>query len=131
MNYMLSFQADIDDGIWPVMVPKFLLQPVIENSILHGFRNQRDNWNIHMKACFDGDRILIRVADTGSGLMETEVQNINRRLNDFNFDSTTNNKGYALRKLSSGCLLYTSSIQCQKMISPAAQNLDIIKPYPL
>ena len=99
MNYMLSFHADIADDIWPVMVPKFLLQPIIENSILHGFRNQRDNWSIHMQAGFEGDRILIRVTDSGSGLMESEVQTINQRLNDFNFDAATNNKGYALRNI--------------------------------
>ncbi|MBQ6221191.1 MAG: histidine kinase, partial [Solobacterium sp.] len=99
MNYILAFHADIADDVWPVMVPKFLLQPVIENSIIHGFRNQRDNWKISIHAGFEEKRLRILISDSGSGLMETEVQDINQRLNDFNFESTTNNKGYALRNI--------------------------------
>lgn len=99
LNYKISFTYDIPHQIYGLSVPKFLLQPVIENSILHGFQNKRDQWRINITAKEEGDLITITVRDNGIGIHETALETLNRRMNDFNFEDNTVGKGYALRNL--------------------------------
>ena len=99
LNYKISFTYDIPQQIYGLFVPKFLLQPVIENSILHGFQNKRDEWRINITAKEEGDLITIIVRDNGIGIHETALEKLNRRMNDFDFEDNTVSKGYALRNL--------------------------------
>lgn len=99
LNYKIVFTYDIPQQIYGLSVPKFLLQPVIENSILHGFQNKRDEWCINISAKEEGDLITIIVRDNGIGIHETALETLNRRMNDFDFEDNTVSKGYALRNL--------------------------------
>ncbi len=99
LNYKIAFTYDIPQQIYGLSVPKFLLQPVIENSILHGFQNKRDEWRINITAKEESDLITIIVRDNGIGIHETALETLNRRMNDFDFEDNTVSKGYALRNL--------------------------------
>ena len=98
LNYKISFVYDISQQIYGLYVPKFLLQPVIENSILHGFQNKRDQWRISITAREEDELIKVIVRDNGIGIHETALETLNCRINDFNFEDTVS-KGYALRNL--------------------------------
>ncbi len=99
LNYMIAFTYDIPQQIYSLSVPKFLLQPVIENSILHGFKNKRDQWRINISAKEEDNLLTVIVRDNGIGIHETALETLNRRMNDFNFEDNTVGKGYALRNL--------------------------------
>ena len=99
LNYKISFTYDIPDSIYDLSVPKFLLQPVIENSILHGFQNKRGEWRINISVQDEGGWITIVVRDNGIGIHDTTLARLNRRMEDFNFEDNTVGKGYALRNL--------------------------------
>ncbi len=99
LNYMIAFTYDIPQQIYSLSVPKFLLQPVIENSILHGFKNKRDQWRINITAKEEDNLLTVIVRDNGIGIHETALETLNRRMNDFNFEDNTVGKGYALRNL--------------------------------
>ena len=47
---------------------KFLLQPLVENSLQHGLSEQGMNGTIHISATTDGTFLLISVEDDGVGL---------------------------------------------------------------
>lgn len=69
----------IPEEIKPYKIIRFILQPVIENSIIHGFRNTEINGSIEIDATIDGDNLLIIVSDNGIGLTEQQIM----RLNDY------------------------------------------------
>lgn len=98
LNYKISFKYDIPKEIYNLSVPKFLLQPVIENSILHGFQNKRGEWRITMSIKKENDWITISVRDNGIGIHDTDLEMLNHRMKDFNFEDNLS-KGYALRNL--------------------------------
>jgi len=67
----LRCEYDIDPDLGGVQVPNFILQPIVENSLLHGLKNKgyRGQVRISAEKAAEG-RMELRVADTGSGFAE-------------------------------------------------------------
>lgn len=99
LNYKILFSYDIPESIYDLSVPKFLLQPVIENSILHGFQNKRGEWRISISVKEDEGWVTLVVRDNGIGIHDGTLERLNRRVENFNFEDNTIGKGYALRNL--------------------------------
>jgi LytS/YehU family sensor histidine kinase len=49
-------------------VPSLLLQPLVENAILHGLQGLDRNGLVSIRSAVQGNRLLITVTDNGSGL---------------------------------------------------------------
>ena len=69
----LRCEYDIDPELGGVLVPNFILQPVVENSLLHGLKNKgyRGKVSISAQKATDG-HMEVCVCDTGSGFAEGE-----------------------------------------------------------
>ena len=61
---------------------KFLLQPIAENSILHGFRNQKGPFLIRVIARREGQALIIFVEDNGEGIPAEELVRLRQRLSN-------------------------------------------------
>jgi len=57
-----------DDAVLPVMVPSFLLQPIVENAIRHGAGARVSGGQVEVTAAREGSSVHIRVRDDGLGL---------------------------------------------------------------
>ena len=62
----VSVQAD--DDVLPMMVPGFLLQPLVENAIRHGVGPRLSGGHVSVTATRDRSTVRIRVRDDGVGL---------------------------------------------------------------
>lgn len=71
-------------------IPRIILQPLVENSILHGFRNREDGGEIELEIAGAGERWTISVRDNGNGMDEDEVRALFRQESE---------KGYAVSNL--------------------------------
>ena len=66
----LKYNCDIDPDLGDALVPNFILQPIIENSLLHGLKNKGYRGNVTVTAKKSNqkqDCIEIEVSDNGSG----------------------------------------------------------------
>ena len=64
----LTCEYDIDPDLGGVQVPNFILQPIVENSLLHGLKNKGYRGDVTISAQrTDEGRMEICVRDTGSG----------------------------------------------------------------
>lgn len=101
VNNKITFEYEIDERIHELLVPKFLLQPLVENAVIHGFKNKSDNWNITITAEKRGNIAEILVSDNGIGMSELELEklNIEIKMPIFEENVEKRNKGYALRNL--------------------------------
>ena len=66
-NNCLLYDFDIPEELLECRVPKLLLQPVIENSITHGYRTGQ-TLNIRVRAEHRGDALRFTVSDDGAGI---------------------------------------------------------------
>ena len=64
----LHCEYDIDPDLGGVKVPNFILQPLVENSLLHGIKNKGYKGRVTIAAqAVAGDKMEITIRDTGSG----------------------------------------------------------------
>ena len=71
-NYVL----DVPDRLLDCVVPKLILQPLVENAILHGL-NARDSGTVYIYAHSEGETLTIAVTDDGCGMPPEMVARIN------------------------------------------------------
>lgn len=64
----------IEEEVLECKVPKFFLQPLVENAIMHGFREVKQGGLIQIRAKREGDTIHFEVQDNGKGMDEEEIK---------------------------------------------------------
>lgn len=80
----LSCKYDIDPDLGGAEVPNFILQPIVENSMLHGLKNKGYKGEVEISAAKIGsDRFEIAVRDTGSGFTEDRKAEIDQMLSSY------------------------------------------------
>ena len=76
----VSLNYNIDKDTELVQVPRLILQPVIENCFLHGFNKYNKEGVILVETRKTGLDIEIRIEDNGTGIEESNLQQINKIL---------------------------------------------------
>lgn len=79
ISYALDLK--IQEEIRQAMIPKFTLQPIIENSILHGFfEDSPEEARILVAAREEGGLLHVTVTDNGKGISKHKEEELNRLL---------------------------------------------------
>jgi two-component system sensor histidine kinase YesM len=77
----LGFEIDVDPIILQKKMLKIILQPLVENSIYHGIKNNTGVGIIRIKGKIVEDRILLQVIDNGIGMTAESVQRMFEKTN--------------------------------------------------
>jgi two-component system, LytTR family, sensor kinase len=64
----IAVSVHVDDDLLDMMVPSFLLQPLVENAIRHGVAPRLSGGRVEVTAARDGSMLKLRVRDDGVGL---------------------------------------------------------------
>ena len=75
---------DIDPDLGAVQVPNFILQPLVENSLLHGMKNRGYRGEIEISVKRAGADMEICIKDSGSGFEEGMKAQIDKMLLHYN-----------------------------------------------
>ncbi|SHO52408.1 sensor histidine kinase [Anaerocolumna xylanovorans] len=76
---VIIFECNIDEIIMKYRIPHLLLQPIVENSILHGFGDLNEPGVISMTAIVAEDLLKIELIDNGKGLQGNTLDSILNR----------------------------------------------------
>ncbi len=66
----------IDEGVGKLMLPKLLIQPIVENSLIHGIAPMKGQGAILIKVYRENNFLRLRVQDNGIGLSEEKVKKL-------------------------------------------------------
>jgi LytS/YehU family sensor histidine kinase len=61
-----------------VLVPNFLLQPLVENAVRHGIAPHARNGHIKVAAAREPSALLLRITDSGDGVPEHRLTLLNQ-----------------------------------------------------
>ena len=70
-----SYEIDIDDACMEFIIPKLLLQPLLENSIKYGFQ-KKPRIHIRVQGWLGEDALYFTVEDNGGGVDETMLEQL-------------------------------------------------------
>lgn len=76
----LQFRIHISPEVKEKKILKFILQPLVENSIRHGLEEKIESGFISVSADIENQRIVLIVEDNGIGIPEEKLKKIQKRL---------------------------------------------------
>jgi signal transduction histidine kinase len=68
MGARLRYRIEADAAARAVRIAPMLLQPIVENAVMHGLEPKVDGGEIVLRVRLDGQAVRIEVADSGAGL---------------------------------------------------------------
>ena len=73
---IMSYQISVPGNMLDIMVPKLILQPLIENALYHGIKNRRGRGIINITGEMASGDILLRVKDNGAGMSPEHLEEL-------------------------------------------------------
>ncbi|WP_281889886.1 sensor histidine kinase [Paenibacillus sp. YYML68] len=72
---LFAYEIHIEDrSLLSLMIPKIIIQPLVENSILHGFKNREKGGYIYIRVERGHQELCLEVRDNGCGIDVEQVQ---------------------------------------------------------
>jgi two-component system sensor histidine kinase YesM len=66
---------DVDPSLLHIKIYKLILQPFVENALIHGFKNR--NNNLLQISIWAGEKVFIKIHDNGNGIKPEILEKIN------------------------------------------------------
>lgn len=95
LNLHIEYDPKEYEKIMNCRIPKLTLQPILENSIIHGTELKIGAGNLYIRFACTQDRLIICISDDGVGMDEETLADLNRKLGRGNdsFSSPDEKKG--------------------------------------
>lgn len=78
----ISIVTDIADEVLDKPAIRFLLQPLVENSVFHGLEESIEPGTVYTRVAMNGDRIEITVEDDGVGMDEDTLEAVREMIDN-------------------------------------------------
>jgi two-component system sensor histidine kinase YesM len=72
-------QIEVPDDLMIYKVPKFFLQPLVENSILHGFEGMTSGGVLCIRTEKHEDQLVFSISDNGKGMVNSIYENATQK----------------------------------------------------
>lgn len=77
----VTWKCTIEEGLEDAEVLKFILQPLVENSLYHGLRDSGRAGHIDVRAYTRGNDIIFCVRDNGTGMFPARLAELTEKIN--------------------------------------------------
>ena len=115
-------EYQVDETLLDIMVPRLILQPLVENSLYHGIRMKGEKGIIKISVYKSEDRVCISVYDTGVGIKEEAIEGI---------DCSNGERGFGLRKTILRIRNYCDETDIYEINTKAGYYCEIILRIPI
>jgi len=82
-NESFEIVVDVPNDLYTLQIPKLILQPIIENSLIHGM-DETVSLTIRVTAQVEHDQLILQVSDNGAGMSDQKVSQIMAALTSVN-----------------------------------------------
>lgn len=72
----LEYDINISETIRAHRIPNMVIQPIVENALIHGITPKRDGGKISIAAEKDDNKITISIVDNGNGFSKEVLENL-------------------------------------------------------
>ncbi|MFX3635695.1 MAG: sensor histidine kinase [Candidatus Pristimantibacillus sp.] len=78
----LTFEMELESDAELIDVPPLIIQPLVENAVVHGLENISEGGCVKVKTICQGEYLLIEVSDNGAGIGPNKLVEIQKSLLD-------------------------------------------------
>ena len=130
----IEYDEEEHDLLNHCLLPKLTLQPVVENSIIHGIERKMGFSTVRIALRCTEKRLIIQVSDDGIGMQPEALDDLNRKLNQSLFESLHNKKkkgGIALVNVNNRIHLIFGEEYGMTVYSTPGMGTDVMIELPL
>lgn len=80
-EHKLQYTIEVEEPVKDEMIPKIMLQQIVENCISHGFTQSNEVMRISLKGWNEGDWWYIQIDDNGEGFHNESIKNLKQEMN--------------------------------------------------
>ena len=91
---IMDYEIQIEEEMKKFVIPKLLLQPLVENALYHGVKKKRGKSLIRVKGFQKDEKLIFQVIDNGKGMSAEELNTL--RENVQKGPDERKNKGFGL-----------------------------------
>ena len=73
----------VDPSVKKYGIPTYVLQPVLENALVHGLNKEREDPRVELCVELKDNDIIMSVEDNGSGMREEELEQLRERIGHY------------------------------------------------
>ncbi len=73
-----------DEEAYDFLIPKLIIQPVVENAIYHGLEEKLEGGKVIIEVIVTEKNLILTISDNGSGIDGTTLDKLNRRIHSQN-----------------------------------------------
>lgn len=119
-----EFRMDVDESILEHSTIKLILQPFVENALVHGIAEMGGRGRVEILGRDRGKNICFEVIDNGKGMEEDRI----REIFEENFES--DQKGYGVRNVHKRIKLYFGQDYGVEIFSKTASGTKVVITIP-
>ncbi len=80
----IQYYIQVAEELKELYILPLLMQPIVENSIIHGLESKEGAGKIDLTIFNRDDRVVISIVDNGMGMSEEKLEQLKKRLNSYN-----------------------------------------------
>lgn len=132
---MLNVDIDIDPQIFNYKMLNMLLQPIVENSIVHGIQGKSGSGNIKIQGKaenVEGKKLMVfTIEDDGIGIQKERLEEIKNSLENYNKSQDGKDGYYALKNINQRIKLHYGSEYGIDIKSVYGQGTRVVLAIPI
>ncbi|SFT21763.1 sensor histidine kinase [Paenibacillus sp. BC26] len=81
MEERLQYEIEVEDeSLLRIACPRFIIQPLVENAIVHGISKKRGTGTLRIRLYSEGPLALVRIQDDGAGITPERLEMLRQKL---------------------------------------------------
>jgi len=94
---IFEFKTEIAAGTERCVISRFVLQPLVENCLIHGFDNIESGGEIIVRSCLENENLCLEVINNGNEINDETLDRINKGI--IEEDRAFNNIGIGINNI--------------------------------
>lgn len=91
LNYSIQIHPNLN--LQNIVLLPFILQPIVENAVIHGFSTKKKGGMIEIKIFTRNNNLLISISDNGCGIPDDKLKKLNQELSSYKDTINTSHIG--------------------------------------
>ncbi|MGE5606215.1 MAG: cache domain-containing sensor histidine kinase [Bacteroidota bacterium] len=121
----LTYNIDFDPDLLVNKMPKLIIQPFVENAIIHGIEGLENGGHLQINGRLQQERMIFTITDNGIGMDEQKIDEILARNAGHQEHPVMVSGGYAIKNVLERLELYYSSNHELKFISTPGEGTTV------